>query len=134
MRPDEMIQLLPATAAQMDADEFDLQGVIAGLPEHYFQTGVEQGWASVTNILVAGKVCYRVYWQLRGLGTCCHFMASLFVGDGVNDTEVWSEGCQQIARKTGAKKLTFETARLGHVRQAMARGAVVTGVTMEKVL
>lgn len=132
MTADDMIEFMPATVEQMDADEFDLQGVISGLPEKYFHRGVDEGWCVVTNIRHNGQTKYRLYWQKRALGEHCHVMASLFVGSGNNDPDVWSAAAEMVARAAGCKKITFETKRRGHVEQALSWGATVTGVLMEK--
>jgi hypothetical protein len=131
---DEAVSFLPATDEQMAADELDLQNVIPGLPEKYFHVGKQQGWCRVSNIIIRDQVQYRLYWQMRALGEHLHVMASLFVGTGANQPDVWAAGAEALARSMNAKKITFETRRKGHIIQAQSWGAVVTGVTMEKVL
>lgn len=131
----ECLEYVPADSPDVVKDEGDLQGVIPGLPPNYYLDGVTQGWCRITTILNRGVPAYRIYWQLRCGGEHFHVFASLFVGlPGTEDTDVWANGAEKIARNLCCKKITFETKRKGHIVQAMSWGATVTGVIMEKTL
>ncbi len=137
MDDEEMLSLLPVNFGDLAADEKDLQAVIPGLPENYFPTGVKQGWCNVTDISKDSVPLYRIYWQLRGLGSQFFVMASLYIGDrfgGQIDTDVFAKGSEMVARKNNAKSIAFVSRRRGHIEQALRYEYHITGITMEKKL
>lgn len=119
-------------SASVADDDRRLRNVIDDLPEKHFENLVASGRINATEIWSGGSG-YKIFWCFEAGGKNMHVCASLAIGD-VADPSVWGNGVETIARRHNCAAVTFSTSRRGHVADAEKWGAVVTGVTMKKVL
>lgn len=131
MDDDEALEIFDA--ADLSGDDEKLGCVIDDLPELFFLKQVQAGQMRVNDIAFSMQPLYRIYWQFQAAGKHFHVCASLALSPNGNPS-IWGSGVEKMARMNGCSEITFSTARRGHVADALAWGAKITGVTMKKIL
>jgi len=131
LSPEETLQIVPTLDTRSADELFNL--FESDLPKSFFYRMVSEGRMSASIIRHNGQDAYLIIWQKEFDGKHLHVCASMFVGVKQNHS-VWGDGVERIALQNGCVAITFATQRKGHIAAASAWGAVVTGVTMKKVL
>ena len=131
LSPRDALEIVP-TMDTGNADE-TFEMLEGDLPKDFFFRMVREKKMSASVIRHNGESAYLIIWQTEFDGKNLHVCASLFIGSR-SDQNVWIEGVERIALQNGCIAVTFATQRKGHIAVAETWGAVVTGVTMKKVL
>ncbi len=107
--------------------------VFGDMPDKFFSEMVAKKRMFCTEIIFNGEPLYRMFWLFQNEGKNLHICAATQISNRQNVSAL-CDGAEKIARINKCEKITFCTDRAALVQKAKSWGAVVSGVTMEKIL
>ncbi len=126
----ELLQLLPASPAEVEASNADIIKTLGSVSPGYYQRGIEQGWLKCLNLAINGENFYRVFFQVID-GKTLHVLMAHAVSRE-SDFNLLIRGVNDIAALNGCQRIEFVTRRKGLAIQMQEHDYSVKGVVMEK--